>query len=260
MDASEEQGFLATPRGRLAFRRVSGEEGRAGLVWLGGFHSDMTGEKATALAAAAAAAGRSFLRFDYSGHGASEGRFADLALSDWRTDALAALDELTAGPQLLVGSSMGGWIALLAALVRPQRVAGLVLVAPAADFTERLIWDRLDPAARRQIEVDGAWLRPSAYGQEPYPITRRLIEDGRSWLLLDAPAIAIDRPVRILQGAADPDVPWRHALELVDRIASPDVTFTLVKDGDHRLSRPQDIGRLTVVALDLADQVDAARA
>ncbi|MBI1340402.1 alpha/beta fold hydrolase [bacterium] len=252
--------FTNGPSGRLAVRTSKGDPGRCGVVWLGGFHSDMTGEKATALHRAALADGRAFVRFDYSGHGESAGRFEDGDISAWRADALHVLDRLTTGPQVLVGSSMGGWIALLAALARPERVAGLVLLAPAADFTERLMWDRFDEDARRSIVEDGRRMRPSAYG-DPYPITHALIRDGRSWLILDRP-IPIEVPIHILQGGADPDVPPDHARRLVDAVTGSDVVFTLIKDGDHRLSRPVDIDRLIAAVRALCVRVDpqAARA
>jgi pimeloyl-ACP methyl ester carboxylesterase len=214
--------------------------GRApGIVWLGGFKSEMTGIKATALDRWAAREGRSFIRFDYFGHGVSSGNFRNGTITRWRDDSLVVLDELTTGPQILVGSSMGAWLALLAALARPQRVAGLLLVAPAVDFTERLLWDRLDATTQQQIMAKGEWLRPSAYNPDPYPITRTLIEDGRAHLLLDRP-IALRCPVRIVQGMQDPDVPWSHAMKLVAGLG-PDTEITLVKDGDHRLSKPREL-------------------
>ncbi len=241
--------FLVTDQGRrLAYRKREGEG--PGFVWLSGFNSDMSGSKATALQSWAAARGRAFLAFDYSGHGQSDGDFAEGTISAWREDALAIVDQLTEGPQIFVGSSMGGWLALLAALARPDRAAGLVLIAPAPDFTEKLLWPELSPEARAEIMDRGVYMRPSDYG-DPYPITRGLIEDGRQWLLLDE-AIAIDVPVRILQGGADPDVPWTHAQRLVEAITSPDLVFTLVKDGDHRLSRETDIKRLLSVCGEVA--------
>jgi pimeloyl-ACP methyl ester carboxylesterase len=242
---------------RIAYRRSQGEKHRAGLVWLGGFHSDMKGEKATALHDAAEAAGRSFLRFDYFGHGESGGAFADGTVSRWRSDALAVIDQLTEGPLVLVGSSMGGWIALLSALVRRERVKGLVLLAPAPDFTEKLMWARFDADMKRQVMEEGSWTRPSPYDAEGYPITRALIEDGRNWQIMDAP-IPLSMPVAILQGQRDPDVPWTYAQQLVERIESDAVSFTLIKDGDHRLSRPQDIALMVRTALTMTDQVDAA--
>jgi hypothetical protein len=240
-DAAPE--FLDRAAGpRLAYLRHRGAEGK-GVVFLPGFNSAMAGNKGTHLHGWAARTGRTFLRFDYSGHGASGGRFVDGTMSQWRQDVLDVLDALTAGPQILVGSSMGGWLALLAALTRPERVAGLVLIAPACDFTERLLWAGLPGDARREIMTAGVWLRPSQYGPEPYPITRALIEDGRRHLLMDA-AIAVDCPVRILHGGRDPDVPWRHGLALVELLRATDVTFELIKSGDHRLSDPASLARL----------------
>lgn len=214
------------------------------VVWLGGFHSDMTGTKAVALEAWAAALGSAYVRFDYSGHGQSHGRFEDGTISQWRDDALAVIDRCTSGPLVLVGSSMGGWIALLVALARPQRVTGIVLIAPAPDFTEDLMWAEFPDTVKDQIMTAGSWLRPSAYGEEPYPITRALIEDGRQHRLLGGP-INITVPVRILHGQADPDVPWQRSLLLMDRLAGPDVMATFVKDGDHRLSTPRDLALLS---------------
>lgn len=241
--------YLSNDAGqRLAFARTPG----AGptLVWLCGFHSEMAGTKASALATWSAAQGRAYLRFDYSGHGRSEGRFEDGTISRWRADALTVLDNASAGPLVLIGSSMGAWMALLAALARPERVKALVLIAPAPDFTERLLWARLPEDARRQVMNEGRWLRPSAYDDAPYPITRALIEDGRQHLLLDAP-IPLSMPIRILQGMEDPDVPWRHALDLTEKLASKDLTLTFIKDGDHRLSRPQDVLRLQALIADV---------
>lgn len=220
-------------------------------MWLGGFHSDMEGGKALAVDAAAQAAGRAFVRFDYFGHGQSEGAFAAGTVSTWRDDALAVIDDLTDGPQILVGSSMGGWIALLCALARPERVAGLVLIAPAPDFTERLMWDGFSDAVRAEILETGQWMRPSEYDPDGYPITKALIEDGRQHRVLDKPIIPVTAPVRILQGMDDADVPWRHALETAEKLASDDVALTLVKGGDHRLSTDPDLARLihTVMTL-----------
>jgi pimeloyl-ACP methyl ester carboxylesterase len=224
-----------------------------GLVWLGGFKSDMQGTKAAALARFAAERGRAIVRFDYSGHGESKGKFADGTIGRWLEESLAVFLDACRGPQVLVGSSMGGWMALL--LARELRragvqtasqnasIAGMVLIAPAVDFTEALMWQKFSPEARREIEAKGAWLRPSQYDVAPYPITRRLIEEGRKHLLLGG-LIETGCPVRILQGVEDPDVPWGHAAELVSRLAQDDVVLTLVKDGDHRLSRPEDIERL----------------
>ncbi|MFG1360364.1 alpha/beta hydrolase [Xanthobacter pseudotagetidis] len=222
--------------------------GRApGVMWLGGFKSDMTGTKAEHLARWAAARGTAYVRFDYSGHGASGGRFEDGTISRWLAESLAVFDRATAGPQVLVGSSMGGWMALLLARALAsrgeKRLAALVLIAPAPDFTEALMWERFPPPVRQLIETSGRFLKPSLYGEDPYVITRDLIEDGRRHLLLGAP-FAVGCPVRILQGAADEDVPWEHAMRLVSCLAEDDVVFSLVKDGDHRLSRPEDLERL----------------
>jgi pimeloyl-ACP methyl ester carboxylesterase len=222
-----------------------------GLFWLGGFKSDMQGTKAAALDQWAAAHGRACIRFDYSGHGESGGEFRDGTIGRWLEESVAVFEAHALGPQVLVGSSMGGWLALLLgrALAQRQRtgggtVAGMVLIAPAVDFTEELMWKRFPAAIRREIETTGVWMRPSDYSAEPYPITRQLIEEGRAHLLLGG-LIETGCPVRILQGVQDPDVPWDHAVELVSHIARDDVVLTLVKDGDHRLSRPEDIERLT---------------
>jgi hypothetical protein len=241
--------FLTAPDGAaIAYRKQDG--GGPTVVMLGGFRSDMTGTKAQALADACAAAGRAFLRFDYFAHGQSSGDFADGTISRWRADALEAIDRLTEGRLLLVGSSMGGWIATLAALARPERIAGLVLIAPAHDFTEKLMSPSLPDEARAALTASGRWERPSAYGDGPYVITRKLLDDGAAWSVLDAP-IAIDAPVRILQGMDDPDVPWPHALKVAQALAGKDVRLTLIKDGDHRLSRPQDITLLQETVLSL---------
>ena len=223
--------------GRIAFDRLHGKG--PGVVWLGGFKSDKSGTKAQALGAWAKANDRAFVAFDYFGHGVSDGNFRDGTVTRWLGDSLAVLDRLTEGPQVLVGSSMGGWLALLSALARPERVAALLLIAPATDFTQELLWKSYAPEIRRRIEEQGEYLWPSAYDAEPYPVTRALIEDGRKHLLLGGP-IAVVCPVRIVQGMADPDVPWQHAMRLLDRLG-PDCEITLVKSGDHRLSKPHEI-------------------
>ncbi len=222
------------------------------VAFLPGFRGDMTGDKATHLARFCAARKQAMLRFDYSGHGASGGRFEDGYVGRWTADALWLIDALTQGPLVLVGSSMGGWIALLAALARPERVAGLVGIAAAPDFTERLMWQAMAPIERERLMREGVLHVGSQYG-EPYPITRRLIEDGRTRLLLDAP-IALDCPVRLLHGQRDPDVPWETALRIAERLTGRDVRVTLVKDGDHRLSRPQDLALLQRVIRPLCGQ------
>ena len=245
--------FLHVGRGeearKIAVRRRSGAT--PGLLWLGGFKSDMGGIKAVALDRWAAAHRRSCVRFDYSGHGESDGRFIEGTISRWLDESIAVFDAYCDGPQVLVGSSMGGWLSLLLAreLRRrepprgPASLAALVLIAPAVDFTEELMWKRFSPEVKRKLETGGVWERPSQYSAEPYPIAAGLIEDGRRHLLLGG-LIETGCPVRILQGIADPDVPWRHAVELVSRLAQDDVVLSLIKDGDHRLSRPEDIERL----------------
>ncbi|MGH7025590.1 MAG: alpha/beta hydrolase [Caulobacteraceae bacterium] len=247
---AESLGHLEAAGVRLAWRRIEGNGPT--LVWLGGFRSEMSGTKAGFLADWAARSGRDFLRFDYFGHGLSGGDFESGTITRWRADALAIIDALTEGPVVLAGSSMGGWLACLTALARPDRVAGLLLIAPAADFTDRLLAPHLPPEARAAIERDGVWRRPSPYDPAGYPITRNLLEDGARWSILPGP-IAIDLPTRILQGGADPDVPWRHALGLALALKSEDVVFSLIADGDHRLSRPRDLARLGAFASELTD-------
>ncbi len=226
----------------LADEPQGGAVKATGVLWLGGFKSDMTGTKAEALGALARRAGRRLVRFDYFGHGQSSGRFTDGTIGRWIGDALAVLDELTEGPQILVGSSMGGWITLHLALARPERVSAIVLIAPAPDFTESLMWENFSPEIRETLRRDGLYAEPSDYG-EPYEITLRLIEEGRNHLLLDGP-INLAMPVRILQGMKDADVPWRHALRLIEALGGDDAVLTLIRSGDHRLSTAQDIARL----------------
>jgi pimeloyl-ACP methyl ester carboxylesterase len=221
----------------LAWAREEGQGPT--VVFLPGFRSDMTGDKATALVAYCAARGQAMLRFDYSGHGASGGRFEDGTIGRWTEDALAVIDQASEGPLVLVGSSMGGWIGLLTARARPEHVVGLVGVAAAPDFTEVLMWQAMSFEQRAELMTRGVLHVPSQYG-DPYPITRALIEDGRNHQLLHGP-IELDRPVRLLHGQRDPDVPWEFALRIADQISSGDVRVILVKDGDHRLSRPQDL-------------------
>jgi pimeloyl-ACP methyl ester carboxylesterase len=213
------------------------------VVWLGGFLSEMTATKATALDRWAASSGRAMLRFDYSGHGASDGRFEDGTIGRWLEDSLAAIGRFAGDAPVLVGSSMGGWMALLAARAMARPPSGLVLIAPAVDFTEDLMWAQFSEEVRSAIMNEGVWRKPSDYSPEPTPITRRLIEEGRSHLMLGG-AIRAGCPVHVVQGMDDPDVPWRHALRLVERLAEDDVVTTLIKDGDHRLSRPEDLARI----------------
>jgi pimeloyl-ACP methyl ester carboxylesterase len=234
------------PKRTIAVRAREGKS--PGLFWLGGFKSDMKGTKAEALDQWAAGEGRASLRFDYSGHGESGGAFTDGTISRWLEESVAVYRRFAKGPQVVIGSSMGGWLALLLArrladLKGTAPIAGMVLIAPAVDFTEALMWQQFSDAIKREIAEKGFWLRPSEYGEAPYPITRGLIDDGRKHLLLGG-LIETGCPVHILQGVKDPDVPWRHAVELVSRFARDDVVLTLVKDGDHRLSRPEDIHRL----------------
>ena len=232
--------FLDGPQGRrIAFERQAGQG--PGVVFLGGFKSDMRGSKAEHLAQWAAREGRAFLRFDYSGHGESSGNFEDGCIGDWAADAMAAVTALTDGPQVLVGSSMGGWISLLVARAMPERVAGLVGIAAAPDFTEDGYWAAATPAQREALLRDGRWELPSEYSDAPYVITRHLIEDGRNHLVLRTP-LDLPFPVRLLQGTADADVPMDWALRLLDHAQSPDMRLVLVKGADHRFSTPECLG------------------
>ena len=236
---------------RIAFQVRDGA--LPAVVWLGGFRSDMASTKAEAIDAWARENGRRFLRLDYSGHGVSGGRFEDGTISRWLEESLAVIRQEGGARPILVGSSMGGWIALLAArALGPGSLSGLVLIAPAADFTQALMWEAFTPAIRRQIEKEGVWMRESAYSDEPYPITRGLIEDGRKHLLLDGPPLVVGCPVHVLQGMQDPDVPWRHAMTLVEHMPGDEVVTTMIRDGDHRLSRPQDVERLLTAIADIA--------
>ncbi|MEI4487065.1 alpha/beta hydrolase [Frigidibacter sp. MR17.14] len=227
---------LTTPQGRrIAYSRLEGQG--PGIVFLGGFRSDMTGTKAVALEAWAQAQGRAFLRFDYSGHGQSSGAFLDGAIGDWFEDALAVIEALTTGPQVLVGSSMGGWISLLVARTIPERLAGLVTIAAAPDFTEDLMWAAFSDAERRDLTDKGRVEQPSDYSPEPYVITRRLIEEGRERLVLRE-TLPLPFPTRFLQGTADEDVPVSVAQRLIDHATGDDLRLTLVKGADHRFSTP----------------------
>jgi pimeloyl-ACP methyl ester carboxylesterase len=221
---------------------------KPGVFWLGGFKSDMKGTKAVALDAWAEAQGRPCVRFDYSGHGESGGAFTDGTIGRWLAESLAVYLEFAKGPQVVVGSSMGGWLALLLARAlmaneQAAPMAGMVLIAPAVDFTEELMWKRFPADIKKAIVEKGVWTRPSDYDEGGYPITKGLIEESRQHLMMDG-LIECRCPVHILQGVQDPDVPWEHAIELVSRFARDDVVLTLIKDGDHRLSRPEDIERL----------------
>ena len=239
---SSEPASLARPDGAaIAYHRTRG--GSPGIVFLGGFRSDMTGTKALFLEDYCRRRGRAYVCFDYFGYGMSSGEFGAGTIGRWREDAIAVIDSLTEGPQILVGSSMGGWIMLLAALARPERVVGLVGIAAAPDFTEELVPKRLTPEQRREIEEKGAVTLPSDYDPAGYLYTRALIGDGRKHLLLGAP-IALDVPVRLLHGLADASVPWQLSLRLAERLQRRDVAVTLVKGGDHRLSSDADLARL----------------
>ena len=226
--------FLDGPHGQLAYHRTEGQG--PGVVFLGGFRSDMQGTKALWLEDWAKARGRAFLRFDYSGHGESEGAFEDGSIGDWLADATAAITALTEGPQVLVGSSMGGWLSLLVARNLPGRIAGLVTIAAAPDFTERGFWPEFSETERAELMREGRLLRPSDYG-EPYVITRRLIEDGRDHLVLSHP-LALPFPARFLQGTADEDVPAEWATDLLAHAEGQDMRLVLVKGADHRFSTP----------------------
>jgi pimeloyl-ACP methyl ester carboxylesterase len=241
-EARQQPQILARDDGAtIAYHRLEGKS--PGIVFLGGFMSDMTGTKAMALEAFCRERGQAFLRFDYFAHGASSGAFAAATIGRWKDDALSVLDRLTEGRQILVGSSMGGWLMLLAARARPERVAALVGIAPAPDATEDLMWRRLSPAQQQAMWRDGSLTIPSAYDPAGYMLTRQLIEEARSHLLLRAP-LAVACPVRLIHGMRDPDVPWPTSLRLAERFAGADVTVTLVGDGDHRLSRADDLARL----------------
>jgi pimeloyl-ACP methyl ester carboxylesterase len=262
--ASQSQTLSTPERGDPRFIEVDGVQiaylqrkaeglgtSKPGIVWLGGFKSDMRATKASVIDAFAAREGRAFLRFDYSGHGESGGRFDEGTIGLWMHQAQAIIMQLTAGPQILVGSSMGGWVTLLlaralAAAGQADRLAGLVLIAPAVDFTQKLIWANLPESARHDIETNGFWMRASQYSPDPYVITKNLIEEGKNHQLFGQ-TIRSHCPVHILQGMQDPDVPWKHAMELVEHMAGDEVTLTLIKEGDHRLSRDQDLALLVRV-------------
>jgi pimeloyl-ACP methyl ester carboxylesterase len=236
---------------RLAYHYTPGHT--PGVIFCGGFRSDMSGSKATTLESYCRGRGQAFLRFDYHAHGESPGDFLEGSIGRWTENALSLLDHVTQGPQVLVGSSMGGWIALNLALARRERVAGLIGIAAAPDFTERLIFASMTPAQQATLMQDGVLMVPSQYG-DPYPITRLLIEEARQHLLLDAP-IPLICPVRLLQGMRDPDVPWSYAFDIAEALESTDVQTLLIKEGDHRLSGPEDLHVLTFTLEKLLDNV-----
>ena len=237
----------------IAYAQQAGKvsQNRPGIMFCGGFRSDMTGTKAQALADWADATGHAYTRFDYFGHGASSGAFTDGTMSYWRGDIPHLLDHICDGPQVLVGSSFGGWLSVMAALDRPEKVKALVLIAPAIDMTERLMWNRFSDEACRTLMEDGLYYDPSDYDPEGYPVTRALIEDGRAHLMLGAP-IELDIPVRILHGQKDDAVPWELSLELAEKLTSEYVETHFIKQGDHRLSEPHEIDRL----IGLIDSLD----
>ncbi len=248
--------YLARADGRrIAYHKMPGRA--PCVVFLGGFKSDMTGEKASHLAAWAAERGQAFVRFDYRGHGQSDGAFESGTISEWRDDAIAIVDRVAEGPLVLVGSSMGGWLMVLVAVARPARVAGLVGIAAAADFTEDLVWARMTEAQHATLARDGRITEPSIYSDEPDVYTSTLIEDGRTNLVLRAP-IAIAAPTRLLHGTADVTVPWQQSERLLVQLASADVTLTLVKDADHRLSSPSNLAQLSAAVASLCDSSAAS--
>jgi pimeloyl-ACP methyl ester carboxylesterase len=250
MDNGNRVQRLQRPDGNtVAFAQTEGSEPT--VVFLGGFRSDMTGTKAMALEAWARLTGRSYLRFDYLGHGQSSGRFEDGTIGRWLDDSLAVIDANTTGRLVLVGSSMGGWLSLLVALKRTERLAGLVLIAAAPDFTERMLLRSLSPEDRAILQREGRLERPSQYSPEPSVFTWKLIEEGRNHLVLDK-KLALPCPVRLLHGQRDPDVPWEYSLQIADHLEAPEVITTLVKGGDHRLSTPADIARLVATVEELA--------
>lgn len=251
--------FITVSGRRIATLSTSARDAAPpGFMWLPGLKSEMTSTKASALAGWCAEQGHDCTRFDYSGHGRSSGRFEDGTIGAWLKEAAAVFDRLTHGPQVLVGSSTGGYIALL--LLRDllrrdaekaRRIRGLVLIAPAWDLTTRLMWDRFGPAARKAVETDGVYMRPSSYGDGPYAITRTFLEEGRRHLI--APdGFDPGRPVVVLHGLLDEDVPWEHTLELESILQGGHVTVHAVPEGDHRLSTPQDLALLFRVCSELA--------
>ena len=238
----------------IAYCRTEGSG--PGVIFLTGFRSDMTGSKALHLEAHCRARGQAFLRFDFFAHGQSSGRFEEATIGRWADDAVAVIDELTTGPQLLVGSSMGGWVALISSLRRRERVRGVIGIAPAPDFTEDMILPKLEPPVRDELYRNGVVYLPSGYSDEPYPITLRLIEDARRHLLL-RDRIDLHCPIRLLQGMEDPDVPWRTAIRIIEQACSTDARLVLIKDGDHRLSREQDLALLSATVDELTAKASA---
>ncbi len=231
--------FLELPdQNKIAYHLSEGKTPT--VIFLGGFKSDMQGGKALALEAFCQQRGQRFIRFDYSGHGQSSGKFTDGTIGSWKKDALTILDTLGGEKNILVGSSMGGWIALLLALARPEKISGLITIAAAPDFTERRIWQQSGEEARKELMEKGIYHAPSCYGEEPYPITRQLVEEGRNHLLMGG-RINVRVPVRLLHGRLDPDVPWQTSAELMEKLASDDVELHVIKNAGHRLSEPNNL-------------------
>lgn len=251
-------------RRRIASLSIPGRgDGRPGLIWLPGLKSDMASTKAEALAQWAATQGLALARFDYSGHGQSGGEFTEATIGLWLADTSGIFERLTQGPQIVIGSSMGGWIALrllqeLAAAGCADRIASLLLIAPAWDMTERLMWDQMPDAARREMQATERWLRPSAYSPEPYVITRKLIMEGRRHLLSHR-ALPKHCPIRIIHGLRDEDVPFDGSLELMQRLPGADIQISPVSDGEHRLSRPEDIALMIEVLNRLIEHFRSTR-
>lgn len=258
--AQEKVGTLPLAPGRtIAYRQLAAWPGvrLPNVVFMGGFMSDMMGRKAEALAKFCARRGQGFLRFDHFAHGQSSGTMEDATVGGWVEDATGVIDRLTEGPLVLVGSSMGGWVMMLTALARPDRLHGLIGLAAAPDFTEELVWNAYTPEEQATLLRDGKIVEPSPYSDRPYVFTRALIEDGRRHLLLNGP-IAIAAPVRLIQGMTDRDVPYKTSLRLAERLASKDVIVTLIKDADHRLSRDEDLARIAAAVAALSDYSPAA--
>jgi pimeloyl-ACP methyl ester carboxylesterase len=225
----------------IAYHRLAGEA--PGIVFLGGFRSEMTGTKALFLDEYCRRRGHAYVRFDYFGHGESSGELGDGTIGRWAADAVAVLDRLTEGPQILIGSSMGGWIMLLAARARPERIHALVGIAAAPDFTEDLIWARLDAAQRREFREQRVITLPSEYDPAGYTYRMSFLDEARQHLVMRQ-RIPLDCPVRLMHGMRDGSVPWQTSLRLAEQLRSRDVAVTLVKDGDHRLSAGPDLARL----------------
>ncbi len=233
---------LQTAHGRrISYEKIIGDSG-INIIFLGGFKSDMGGSKAVYLHDFCQKHNHNFIRFDYSGHGVSSGKFVDGTIGQWLQDALEVLDNLSVGKQILVGSSMGGWIMLKLALLRPERIQSLVGIAAAPDFTQSLIWEQFSPQQKTEMEHKGVVYLPSCYDEAPYPITRALLEDGQKQCIINSKEIlTINCPIRLLHGMADIDVPWQTALRIAEKVSSQDVQITFLKDGDHRLSEPEQL-------------------